>query len=385
MTGVPAPARLEGATATDALVRQWVAPELLARAPYSVADAHGRIKLDAMENPYPLPASLRSAWSERLGEVAVHRYPDPHASAVVPLLRDYIDLADDQELVLGNGSDELIQMLLMLVAAPGRTVLSPAPSFVMYRLVAEALGLHYVGVGLEPDLTLDSDTMLAAIERHQPAIVFLAYPNNPTGTLVPERTLAAVLERAPGLVVIDEAYQPFAQTSVVPWLGRYPNLVVLRTLSKLGLAGLRFGFLAGPRPWAAALERIRLPYNINSLSQAAVAFALEHRDVFEEQAAQINAERARLQAALQAMPGLEPFPSAANFVLVRTPAGAAERVFRGLYDDGILVKNVSGQGGVLRDCLRLTVGTPQENDRVLDALARHVDPLRGHGLGDGHA
>ncbi len=353
---------------TDAarLVAQWVRPEVAALSAYHVPDASGLIKLDAMENPYPLPEDLVQPWLERLRGVALNRYPDPHAEGLKARLRRVMGLPAEAPLVLGNGSDELIQMLALAVGGPGRVVLAPEPGFVMYRMIARFTGMDYVGVPLTVDFDLDLAAMLAAIERHRPALVFLAYPNNPTGNLFDAAAMEAVIEAAPGLVVVDEAYTAFAEASFIDRLGRWPNLLLMRTLSKLGLAGLRLGLLAGPAPWLDEIEKVRLPYNINSLTQASAEFALDHYGVFEAQTRRIRAQRARLAEALAALPQVRVFPSRANFILVRVPD--AERWFEALLARGILVKKLHGSHPALEHCLRLTVGSEAENDRLLAAL-----------------
>ena len=351
------------------LVERWVRPEIRALNAYHVPPAAGLIKLDAMENPYGWPDEIVAAWLERLRAVELNRYPDPAASDLKRALRDALGLPQDAGLLLGNGSDELIQMIAMVLAEPGRVVLAPEPSFVMYRMIATFSGMDYVGVPLAADdFALDCDAMLDAIARHQPAVIFLAYPNNPTGNLFDDTALAAVLEAAPGLVVIDEAYAPFAEAS---WLGRlvdYPNLVVMRTLSKLGLAGLRLGMLAGAPAWLAQFDKVRLPYNIGVLNQASAAFALEHQALFDEQTANIRAERARLHTDLASLPGVTPLPSRANFILLRVPSGRAPGLFGALREAGVLVKSLDGSSPLLADCLRVTVGKPEENDAFLAAL-----------------
>ncbi len=349
-------------------VERWVRPEIRALSAYHVPDSAGLIKLDAMENPWPWPAELREAWLARLRKVPLNRYPDPHARALVEGLRQAMGIPAGQAVLLGNGSDELIQILCLAVAGAGRCVLAPAPSFVMYEMIARLAGMDFVGVPLRPDFSLDLPALRAAIERHRPALVFLAYPNNPTGNAWPREEVIAVLEAAPGLVVVDEAYEPFADDSFLGDLGRWPNLLVMRTLSKFGLAGLRLGYLSGPPDWLAEFDKLRLPYNINVLTQMTAAFALEHKAVFDGQAARIRAERARLAQALAALPGVTVFPSAANFLLLRVPAGRADALHAGLRAAGILVKNLSPAGGLLADCLRVTVGTPQENEALLAAL-----------------
>ncbi len=351
------------------LVAAWVRPEIRALSAYHVPPAAGLIKLDAMENPYGWPEEVVAAWLERLRGVALNRYPDPGADALKRRLRESLGLDQGGALLLGNGSDELIQMIAMALASPGRTVLAPEPSFVMYRMIATFTGMEFVGVPLRADdYTLDRGAMLAAIAEHQPAVVFLAYPNNPTGNLFDDAAVEAVLEAAPGLVVIDEAYAPFAQRSWLGRLGEHPNLVVMRTLSKLGLAGLRLGLLVGAPAWLAEFDKVRLPYNIGVLNQVSAEFALEHAALFEEQTARIRAERARLHDALATLPGVTPLPSRANFILLRVPAGRAPGLFGALKAAGVLIKSLDGSSPLLADCLRVTVGRPEENDAFLAAL-----------------
>jgi len=353
----------------EKLVEHWVRPEIRALSAYHVADATGLIKLDAMENPYTWPDALRDEWAALLRDTDVNRYPDPLAAELVPRLREAMAIPADMGVLLGNGSDEIIQMIAMALAGPNRTLLSVEPGFVMYRMIAGFCGMHYTGVPLRgDDFGLDLAALLQAMAETEPAVVFLAYPNNPTGNLFDRDALHQVIEAAPGLVVIDEAYAPFTDASFMTELGRYDNLVVMRTVSKMGLAGLRLGLLAGPRAWLDEFDKVRLPYNINVLTQASAAFALRHQAVFDEQTAAIRAERSRLAGALAEMPGLTVFPSEANFLLVRTPAGRAAGLLDGLKAGGVLVKKLDGAHPLLADTLRLTVGTPAENDALLGVL-----------------
>jgi histidinol-phosphate aminotransferase len=277
----------------------------------------------------------------------------------------------DMALLLGNGSDELILMLALAVAEPGRKMLSLDPGFVMYRMIALFAGLDYVGVPLkDDDFTLDLDATLAAIERTRPALTFIAYPNNPTGNLFDAAAIEQIIAASRGLVIVDEAYAPFTDHSFLPRLGDWPNLMVLRTVSKMGLAGLRLGYLVGAPEWIGEIDKVRLPYNINVLTQASTDFALRHRTVLDEQTAAIRAERTRLFVTLAGLDGLRPYPSDANFILVRTRPGRAEGIFQGLLDHGVLIKKLDGTHPLLADCLRITVGTPAENTALLEALQR---------------
>jgi len=349
-------------------IEHWVRPEIRALTAYHVPDPGQCIKLDAMENPYGWPDELVDAWLERLRGVPLNRYPDPTARRLRDSLRAAMEVPADMGILLGNGSDELIQMIAQTVTAPGRAILAPEPSFVMYRLIAQVTGMRFVSVPLGDDFGLDLDAMLEAIEREQPAVVFLAYPNNPTGNLFDAAAVRRILAAASGLVIVDEAYAAFAADSFMGTLGSHSNLLVLRTLSKTGLAGLRLGLLAGPPAWLNEIDKTRLPYNIGVLNQASAEFALEHRSVLDAQTARIRADRATLFAALVALPGLQVYPSEANFILFRTPAGRADTVFAGLRERGVLIKNLNAVGGALHDCLRVTVGTPAENAAFLAAL-----------------
>ncbi len=350
------------------LVQRWIRPEIRALSAYHVPPARGFIKLDAMENPYGWPPELVQAWLDTLRSVELNRYPDPGAGELSDALRRAMQVPGQMQVVLGNGSDELIQMLALAVAAPGRVVLAPEPTFVMYRMIAEVAGMRYHAVPLADDFSLDSGAMLAAIQTHAPAIVFLAYPNNPTGTLFDARVVEDVIRAAPGLVVVDEAYAPFTDASFMRRLGEFPNLLVMRTVSKMGLAGLRLGLLAGPSEWLGEIDKTRLPYNINVLTQASACFALQHKALLDAQAARIRADRADLLRRLAALPGVQPWPSEANFILFRVVAGSADAVFESLRGQGVLIKNLNPAGGRLRDCLRVTVGTPDENAAFFAAL-----------------
>ncbi len=282
-------------------------------------------------------------------------------------------IPDEMSLLLGNGSDELIQIIIQAIAGPNRTVLSVEPSFVMYRMIATFCGCRYCGVPLRAaDFSLDLTALLEAIEREEPAVIFLAYPNNPTGNLFDEAALLRIIQAAPGLVVIDEAYAPFTDASFLQRLGSFDNLVVMRTLSKMGLAGLRLGYLSGPAAWLNEFDKLRLPYNINSLSQLTARFILKHRQILDQQTQQIRADRATLFNALEACPSLTPYPSEANFILVRTPEGQAPSLFDGLKARGVLIKKLDGSHPLLADCLRITVGTAEENRRCLVGLGEQV-------------
>jgi len=325
-----------------------------------------------MENPYRLPEVLRGELGALLGEAAINRYPDPQAPGVQQALRGAFGIGPEYDILLGNGSDELIQILAMALAKPGATLLAVEPSFVMYRMIAGFAGLRYVGVPLKADFSLDDAAMLEAVEREEPALTFLAYPNNPTGNAFDRDAVERIIAASPGLVVVDEAYHAFAGTDARPLArARFDNLVLMRTVSKLGLAGLRLGYMVGKPAWIGEFDKVRLPYNVNVLTQVAARYALEHAEVLEAQAATLVGERGKLFQALEALPGVQAFESQANFILFRV--ARAKQVFAGLKARGVLIKCLDGGHPLLNDCLRVTVGAPEENEAFLTALAAELD------------
>ncbi|MFT3819622.1 MAG: histidinol-phosphate transaminase [Rubrivivax sp.] len=335
---------------------------------YAIQPSAGFVKLDAMENPFTLPPELQRELGERLGRVAINRYPADHG-ALIERLAAFAGLPAGCKLMLGNGSDELIDLLSVACDVPGATILAPLPGFVMYAMSAQLRGLNFVGVPLTAGFELDEAAMLAAIEQHQPALTYIAYPNNPTANLFDDRMIDRIVDAVGaqrGLVVFDEAYQPFAARSRMASLARHEHVLVLRTLSKFGLAGVRLGYLCGAAALIEQIDKVRPPYNVSALNAEAALFALDHADEYARQAALLRHERERLQAALRALPGVQPFPSEANMILVRVPDSA--RAFDGLKQRGILVKHIAGLHPLLANCLRLTVGTPQENDAMIQAL-----------------
>ncbi len=357
-----------------AKVAQLIRPEIRALSAYHVADARGLIKLDAMENPYTWPPEIIDAWLARLRAASLNRYPDPAPQALCASLKASMAVPEGCAVLLGNGSDELIQMIALALSGPGRVLLTPEPGFAMYRIIADIAGMTYVGVPLADDFTLDRTLMLRAIEQHQPAVVFLAYPNNPTGNLFDDDSVRAIIEAAPGLVVLDEAYHAFAARSWMPQLPAYPNLLVMRTLSKMGLAGLRLGLLAGAPLWLDELNKLRLPYNINVLTQISATFALEHTALLDEQTTRIRTARELLLREMQTLPGITAYPSQANFLLFRAAPGRGPVLFDALKQAGILIKNLHGTHPALQDCLRVTVGTARENEAFSSVLRTLLAP-----------
>ena len=353
-------------SATEKALAQ-IRPDVRAAHAYVVQPSHGLLKLDAMENPYRLPPELQQALGDRLGAVALNRYPAERTAELARALARHAGVGDDVGVTLGNGSDELIGLLSIAVARPDACVLAPVPGFVMYEAFARQQRLDFIGVPLRADdFELDEAAMLDAIAQHQPALVYLAYPNNPTATLWDAAVIERIAKAAPGLVVMDEAYQPFASADSLALMARQPNVLVMRTMSKFGLAGVRIGYLLGAAGLVSQIEKLRPPYNISVLNAEAAFFALEHADVYAAQAAELRQQRERLFTALQAMPGITPWPSQGNMILARVQDAAA--TFAALKARGVLIKNVSALHPLLANCVRLTVGTPDENTLLLQAL-----------------
>jgi len=340
---------------------------------YAIQDSAGMVKLDAMENPHRLNADLQKALGERLGALALNRYPGERVNELRHALAAYAGMPEGFDIMLGNGSDELISLLAMACDVPGASVLSPLPGFVMYAMSAQLQGLAFHGVPLTADFELDEAAMLDAISEHKPSIVYLAYPNNPTGNLWNDDTIEKIVlaqGAQGGLVVMDEAYQPFASRSYIDRITRHSHVLLMRTLSKFGLAGVRLGYMIGPKALVAEIDKVRPPYNISVLNAECALFALEHAEVFAAQAKDLREQRARLLKELAALAGVKPFLSEANMILVRVPDAA--KTFEGLKAQGVLIKNVSKMHPLLANCLRLTVGTAQENTQLLAAMKASV-------------
>lgn len=353
-------------------VQQVVRSHVQSLSAYAVATVPtGAIKLDAMENPYALPVELQQGLAQALAQVPINRYPSDPA-ALREALRPIAGIPEQAGILFGNGSDELIHLLVQATCEPGDTVLSPVPSFVYYEITAGFDHARFVGVDLTAQLELDLPAMLAAIERERPKLIFLAVPNNPTGGLWPDEAIEAILAAAPGLVVIDEAYEPFASRS---WMSRvldYPHLVVMRTVSKLGLAGLRLGYLAGHPQWTTQIDKVRPPYNLNVLTEAAARYLLQHWPVLQQQAACLVRDRGVLRAGLEAIPGVRCFDSAANFLLTQVPD--APSLNTRLRERGVLVRYLGKAHPLLASCLRISVGTPAENERLLTTMQQLLQP-----------
>ena len=355
------------------LIQSRIRQDIVSMHAYAIQDSKGLIKLDAMENPHRLSAQLQQQLGERLGKLALNRYPDGRVNDLRAALASYADMPAGYDIMLGNGSDELISLLALACDVPGACILAPLPGFVMYAMSAQLQGLKFVGVDLTAEFELDLPAMLAAIAQHKPAITYLAYPNNPSANLWDESAMAQIIAAAGaigGLVVLDEAYQPFSSKTYLDTIRAKPDshqhVLLMRTLSKFGLAGVRMGYMLGPKALIAEIDKVRPPYNISVLNYECALFALEHTDVFAQQAKELVTERAMLFQAFAKMPQVKAFKSEANMILLRVPD--AQKTFDGLKARGVLVKNISKMHPLLANCVRLTIGTAEENAILLDAL-----------------
>lgn len=355
------------ATPVPATPENLIREDILKLSAYHVAGAAGMVKLDAMENPYRLPEVARIELARALVEAPINRYPDPAAPELKAMLRQVMKIPAGAALMLGNGSDELIQIITHALGRPGASILAPEPTFAMYRMNAQIAHIRFEGAALNADFTLDTPRLLARIDALKPALIWLAYPNNPTGNCYPDADVEAILRAAPGLVVLDEAYNIFAGRTFLHRLDEFPNLIVMRTVSKIGLAGIRLGYAAADPRWIEQFDKVRPPYNVSVLTQVAGEVALRYAEEFDSQAERIKAERTRMIERLTAIPGVQTFPTEANFVLVRVPD--APKLDAHLRQSRILIRNFHGGHPLLNHCLRVTVGTPEENERLLAALA----------------
>lgn len=339
--------------------------EIFKQSAYFAPEVTGAIKMDANENPFTIQEPLKRKLLERMSRIDFNRYP----VAGAPELRDryakYYGVDKDM-IMLGNGSDELIQILCLTLKGKINGVLVPVPTFSMYKIIAVNTGNKVVEVPLTKKFDLDCDAILDQIKENFPALIFLSYPNSPTGNLFSRAKIETIIKKSPGVVVIDEAYANFSGQTLLPLLKKYENVIFLNTLSKLGLASMRLGFLIGNREIITQLDKVRLPYNINSLSQIAANFFLDYQDEFSLQVKEIIKRREELYLGLQKIAGIKPFPSQANFIFFSC-AFDSDRIYKKLVAEGIIVKNLNIPP-LMPDCMRVTVGNRKENDSLLRAL-----------------
>lgn len=334
---------------------------------YTLTPDRGAIKINQNENPWGLPAEIKRESLRRLADRAWSRYPDFVPASLHEQLARFAGWKPEG-IVAGNGSNELIQALLMVTVGEGKRVLISEPTFALYRQVATVLGGEVISVPLTPQLTYDTKEIHEAVERIKPDVTIICSPNNPTGCVLPDGDLAGLLEASGGLIVVDEAYFEFAEHTVVPLLERYPNLVVFRTFSKaMAMAALRVGYLLAEPALAREISKAVLPYNLNAVSQTSAEVAVEMYDQeLQPLVRRIISERERLYAELKSIDGLIPIQSQANFMVVRSRI-EPRRVFTDLLRHDILIRDVSGYP-MLKDYFRVSVGTPTENDALLAAL-----------------
>lgn len=347
-------------------INNWLRHDIQYINAYHVPDSDNMVKLDAMEAPFALSDELIEQWLAYLVECELNRYPNPNAPQLQQTLRELMNIPEEFGVLLGNGSDELIQ-LLALACDENDTILSVEPSFVMYGMIAKFTRLNYQSVDLNDAFEIDLDTTLLAIQTHQPKLIFIAYPNNPTGNVFDRNSIKTIISTSNALVVLDEAYYAYADDSFLSDIKKYPNLVLLRTISKIGFAGLRLGLLIGAQDTIAQLNKLRLPYNINTLTQVSANFLLQEKDTIDANAKIILVERDRLSSALSNIENLQVYPSQANFILFQAPK--ANELFETLKQQGVLIKNLSSIPK-LTNCLRVTVGSSKQNQQFMTVVEK---------------
>ena len=338
---------------------------------YGARDVRAEVMLASNENPANLPGELLDKLADRVRyEIDFNRYPDPLASRLRELIAEANGL-DARNVLVGNGGDELILDLLLAWGGPGRTLVDLPPTFAMYGIDAQMTGTRMLSIPRTDTFEVPSEPVLAELATGVPDMIVVSNPNNPTGTMAPETLLIDILNTTDALVLIDEAYFEFSRHTMRPHMERHPNLVILRTFSKaFSLAGLRAGYLLAHEDVVRELTKVRQPYSVNRFTQVAAALTFRERVVFQAGIREIMRTRDMLQTGLAAIPGVEPFPSEANFVLFRVPQASA--IWRDLlHDHSILIRDLSRTPG-LEDCLRVTVGTEAEVQRFLAALEEIV-------------
>lgn len=350
-------------------INNWLRRDIQGINAYHVPPSVGMVKLDAMESPFPLADDLIGQYLAYLADTDLNRYPSPNATELQQTLRELMQITEEFGVLLGNGSDELIQ-LLALACETGDMVLSVEPSFVMYEMISKFTRLNYQGVGLTDEFEIDLPAMLSAIETQQPKLIFIAYPNNPTGNAFDRASIEKIITSTNAMVVLDEAYYAYAEDSFLGDIAKYPNLVLLRTVSKIGFAGLRLGLLIGTHGTVEQLDKLRLPYNINILTQVSANFLLQEKQSIDANAKIILNERTKLSSALSAIDGLQVYPSQANFILFKTPK--ANELFENLKQNGVLIKNLTN-ATKLTDCLRVTVGSSEQNQQFISIVEAFYD------------
>ncbi len=347
--------------------------QILELSAYQTVPFSGPVKLDAMESPYGISSTLQSEWQAVLGQVDVNRYPDPGAVELKERLSQVFSIPTGYRLTLGNGSDELLQLIQLTVGGHGRTIMAPQPSFSMYEIIAQYTRAKFVGVDLNDSFQLSKDKWLDSVQTHTPSCVFFAYPNNPTGNFFDPELIEQTAQMIEGIVVADEAYFAYSGRSLLPLLEQHDNIVVVRTLSKSGLAGLRLGYMISHPRWAENFEKLRMPYNVGVLNQAGAVFALDHWGEVCRTIQFVLDERQRVREELECLTGLEIYDSETNFIVLKTLNKSADEVFDDMKQRGILIRKLNSMHPMLDNFLRISVGLPHENDAMINALRESLE------------
>jgi histidinol-phosphate aminotransferase len=348
-------------------IEQWLRSDIKNIDAYHVPVSKDMIKLDAMESPFGVPEDLKVEFLKCIEQSEVNRYPEADPSPLKGTLRSLMDIPDEFGILLGNGSDELIQ-LLALACSKDDLIMSFEPSFVMYELVSKYVNLEYFGVQLDSNFDINLSDALLIIEREKPKIIFIAYPNNPTGNCFDYDAIIEIIKSTNSMVILDEAYYAYSDKSFLSEISNFPNLLVLRTISKIGFAGLRLGLLIGDQETIAQLNKLRLPYNINALTQTSANFLLQDKQRIINNAQIIIEERRRLAHELSLFSKFKVYPSQTNFILVHSED--AHSLHTALKENGILIKGFP-KGSKLSDFIRISVSEPVENNILLDAIRNY--------------
>ncbi|AGF46584.1 histidinol-phosphate aminotransferase [Candidatus Kinetoplastibacterium desouzaii TCC079E] len=351
------------------VVNKTIRKDIQSISAYPINNSSGFIKLDAMESPYSLPENLYKKINDKINLLSLNRYPSADKTKLTRIIKENFDIPNEASVLFGNGSDELIHLIIQSCCDPGDVVISPSPSFVYFGMAAKFNHAKFIGVPLTKDFQLNLQDMLDAIEKHKPKVIFLAMPNNPTGNIWDHKQVQSIIEKAPGLVIIDEAYQAFTNYTWMPMITKIPNILVLRTVSKIGLAGLRFGYLSGNKKWINQIDKVRPPYNINVLTELFLIEIINNKNILDQQTKQILLNKESLISELKKIENIIVYPSHGNFVLTRVDQEIGSlKIYEKLKANGILIKNLSGSHELLENCLRISIGTSEENNKLLHVL-----------------
>lgn len=348
-------------------LKEFVRDEIKGLQSYEVPDITCRVKLDAHENPYSLPGFVQEKIGQACSWLAFNRYPDPHAHMLRKNLSIKISVLPEM-IMMGNGSDELI-LYLLLCFGPKR-VIFPLPTFAMYDILTRITLSTAIGIPLDDGFEINEEKIINEAKK-EPAIIFLSYPNNPTGNCFSREKIERIISQTDALVVLDEAYYEFSQETFLPLVHECERLVILRTFSKaFGLAGLRVGYMIAQPQVINEIRKVKLPYNLNAFSQAAASLSIENAPLFLPIVQGIMDEQKRISDVLGTIHGIKVYPSKANFILFKIAEDiCAKDVFNSLINEGILIKYLGDVSG-LNNCLRVTVGRPEENNEFLQAMKR---------------